>query len=107
MKTAEIKESTRKVIRGFPKQVRADLGVELMRVQAGLNPTDWKPMPSVGKGVREIRVSYRGQWRMIYVATLGDAVYVLHAFHKKTQRTAKADIRIAKQRLKEATQRAK
>ena len=79
--------------------------VAVVLAQAGLDPTDWKPMPSVGKGVREIRVSYRGQWRMIYVATLGDAVYVLHAFHKKTQRTAKADIEIAKQRLKEVTQR--
>lgn len=92
-------ESTRSVLQGFPKQVRIDLGTELRRVQAGLDPTDWKPMPSIGAGVREIRVSYRGQWRLIYIAKLDEAIYVLHAFQKKTRRTPKADIDMARRRL--------
>lgn len=93
-------ESTRRILQGFPKQVRIDLGTELRRVQEGLDPTDWKPMPTIGAGVREIRTSYRGEWRLIYVATFNEAIYVLHAFQKKTRRTSRADIDIAKQRLR-------
>jgi phage-related protein len=103
VKRAEITERTLKTMRGFPKQARID-GMELRRVQEGLNPSDWKPMSSIGKGVREIRVKYRGEYRLIYTATLGDTVYVLHAFRKKTKRTTKADVEIAKVRLKEARQ---
>ena len=58
-------------------------------------------MKSVGPGVREIRISSQGQYRIIYIATFEDAVYVLHAFQKKTQKTPKADIELAKSRLKE------
>jgi phage-related protein len=104
VKRAEITERTLKIMRGFPKQARIDLGMELRRVQEGLNPAGWKPMSSIGKGVREIRVKYRGEYRLIYTATLGDTVYVLHAFRKKTKRTTKADVEIAKARLKEARQ---
>ena len=56
---------TRGVARSFPKQVRRDIGTELRRVQEGLNPVNWKPMASIGKNVREIRVAYRGQFRLI------------------------------------------
>jgi phage-related protein len=65
------------------------------------NPTDWKPMPSIGPGVREIRIMHEGQFRLIYIAKLADTVCVLHAFQKKTQKTRKQDIDAAKQALKQ------
>ena len=78
---------------------RQDAGKQLDRVQRGLQPIDFKPMPSIGKGVEEIRVwDEAGTFRVIYTARLADAVYVLHAFQKKTQTTSKRDIEIAKAR---------
>ena len=69
-------------------------------VQNGKASDDFKPMPSMGKGVEEIRVwDESGTYRVIYTARLEDAVYVLHAFQKKSQATSKRDIEIAKQRL--------
>ncbi len=67
----------------------------------GLEPSDWKPIPTVGRGVREIRIHHEGQYRVIFVAKIDDAVHVLHAFQKKTQKTRKKDIEVARQRLKE------
>ena len=84
----------------FPKGVLRVLGTELRNVQRGVMPTDFKAMPSVGKGVYEIRVHLDGAWRMIYVAKFGTAVHVLHAFQKKTQQTAKSDIDLAKKRYR-------
>lgn len=101
MKTVVWQSDSLKTLQRFPAQVKHDIGVELMRVQDGLNPLDWKPMASVGTGVREIRVQYRGQYRVFYIATFEEAVYVLSAFHKKTQRTPKAEIDLAKKRLRE------
>jgi phage-related protein len=69
-------------------------------VQNGLMPVDFKPMKEVGKGAYEIRVHLDGAWRVIYVARFADAVYVLHAFEKKTQKTSQNDIELAKQRYK-------
>jgi phage-related protein len=88
-------------LRAFPQALRRDAGYQLGRVQFGLEPSDWKPMPTVGRGVREIRIHHRGQYRVIYVAKFDDVVYVLHAFQKKTRKTRKQDIEIAKHRLKE------
>ena len=83
----------------MPDAVRHDIGFELMRVQFGGEPTSFKPMPTVGAGAQEIRVRDRsGAYRAIYVAKFEDAVYVLHAFQKKSQKTAKADIELAKVR---------
>jgi addiction module HigA family antidote len=77
-------------------------GYELHKVQNGLEPDNWKPMTSVGSGVKEIRVSAPdGIYRAIYVAKFKDAVYVLHAFQKKEQKTRQEDIDLAKKRLKE------
>lgn len=71
------------------------------RVQRGLEPSDWKPMQSIGAGVREIRVKERsGAFRVIYIAVLADAVYVLNAFQKKSQRTPKREIELAADRLR-------
>ena len=75
------------------------------RVQRGLDPTDWKPMTTIGQGVREIRIKEDGQWRIIYIAKFEDAVYVLHAFRKKTQKTTKSDIDAAKRALSEVVAR--
>jgi phage-related protein len=88
-------------LRAFPRAPRRNAGYQLDRVQFGLEPSDWKPMPTVGRGVREIRIHHEGQYRVIYVAKFGDAVYVLHAFQKKTQKTRKQDIETARRRLKE------
>ncbi|ABQ25560.1 protein of unknown function DUF891 [Geotalea uraniireducens Rf4] len=63
-----------------------------------MDPSDWKPMNAVGPGVREIRIRVLGEWRVLYVAKFADAVYVLHAFHKKTQKTRHEDIEIARRR---------
>jgi phage-related protein len=88
-------------LRDFPDSARQDMGRELARVQEGRDPLDWKPMPTVGRGVREIRVSDRaGEFRSIYVASLGDEIYVLHAFQKKSQKTPQRDINLAAKRYK-------
>ena len=89
-------------LRGFRADARREAGYQLDRVQRGLDPDDWRPMPSIGAGVREIRVRERaGAFRVIYVATFADAVYVLHAFQKKTRQTAKRDVDLAASRLRE------
>lgn len=89
-------------IRGFPLEACQDAGFQLDKVQRGLEPDDWKPMPSIGPGVREIRIrEASGAYRVIYLATFADAVHVLHCFQKKTQKTAKKDIDIARMRLRE------
>ena len=87
-------------LREFPDDAKRDAGYQLDRVQHGLQPDDFKPMPAIGKGVEEIRVrDDTGAYRVIYTARLADAVYVLHAFQKKTQATSKRDIDLAKQRF--------
>lgn len=88
-------------LRSFPNDARRTAGFEIDRVQRGLDPRNWKPMPSIGKGVREIRVRERsGAFRVIYVTKIAGAVHVLHAFQKKSQATAQTDINLARQRLK-------
>ena len=87
-------------LREFPDDAKRDAGYQLDRVQHGLQPDDFKPMPTIGKGVEEIRVrDDSGAYRVIYTARLADAVYVLHAFQKKTQATSKRDIELARQRF--------
>jgi len=88
-------------IRDFPDDARRLAGHQLDKVQHGIDPDDWKPMPSVGLGVREIRVRAQGQFRVMYLAKFEEAVYVLHAFGKKTQRTAKQDLELATTRFRE------
>jgi phage-related protein len=88
-------------LRALPRAPRREAGYQLDRVQFGLEPSDWKPMTTIGGGVREIRIHHEGQYRMIYVVRIHDAVYVLHAFLKKTQKTRKQDVDIARRRLQE------
>mgnify|MGYP001598137659 CR=1 FL=1 len=87
-------------LRDFPQGVRREAGFQLDRVQRGLMPENWKPVKTVGKGVNEIRVrDEAGAYRVVYLATFPEAVYVLHAFQKKTQTTAKTDVELAQNRL--------
>lgn len=87
----------------FPAPARIRAGHELFMVQAGREPVDWKPMSGIGKGACEIRVRDEdGAYRIIYVAKFADAVYVLHAFRKKTQMTSKSDLDLAERRYREA-----
>jgi phage-related protein len=96
MKPAIFLGDSKDVIRQFPQEAREDAGYQIERVQRGVEPKDWKPLKAVGRGVREIRVSkMSGEFRIVYVAFLADAIYVLHAFQKKTQETAKRDIDLA------------
>jgi phage-related protein len=89
-------------LRAFPDRARRDAGFQLDRVQRGLDPDDWKPMQVVGRGVREIRVrDASGAFRVVYVATFAEAIYVLHAFAKKTQRTSPRDLALAQSRFRE------
>ena len=92
-------------LRGFPADARQVAGFQLWRVQRGLEPNDWKPMPVVGLGVREIRVRTDLEYRVIYLAKFNEAVYVLHAFQKRSQRTPKPDLDLARQRLRELLKR--
>ena len=89
-------------LRAFPEEARRDAGFNLDFVQRGLDPSDWKPMREVGAGVNEIRVrDATGAFRVIYLATRPEGVYVLHCFQKKTRKTRKADIDLAAKRLRQ------
>lgn len=88
-------------LRDFPDAARRDSGVELFQVQLGLEPSDWKPIPTIGAGVREIRVRAGGAFRIIYLATRPEGVYVLHCFQKKTPKTSPRDIDLARQRYQQ------
>jgi phage-related protein len=92
-------------LKTFPEDARQRAGFELYRLQQGLEPTDWKPMTTVGAGVREIRIQTGRAFRVLYVAKFAEAIYVLHAFEKKSQRTAKRDLDLAQQRLAEHLRR--
>jgi phage-related protein len=93
-----------KRLREFPDEARQDAGYQLDKVQHGELPDDFKPMPSIGKGVEEIRIlDDSGTYRVIYTARLIDAVYVLHVFQKKSQATPKRDMEIARKRYTDLT----
>lgn len=101
MKALHFVGTARKDLAGFPESVRRRAGHELFMVQAGREPANYKPIPTVAPGAYEIRVrDEAGAFRVIYVAKFEHAVYVLHAFQKKTQETAKADIDLAAKRYK-------
>jgi phage-related protein len=93
--------SSRRDLRAFPALARRLAGFQLRRVQQGLDPDDWKPMQTIGPGVREIRIHVAGAHRVFYVATRSEASYVLHAFEKKTQKTSARDLRIGRERFNE------
>ena len=88
-------------LRAFPAGARREAGYQLDRVQSGLEPDDWKWMNTIGTGAREIRIrNDTGAYRVVYVASIGDTIYVLHAFQKKTRATSKRDIEVATARFR-------
>jgi phage-related protein len=100
MKPVRFLGDSLKCLRAFPKDTRQDAGYQIQRVQRGDQPNDFKPMRSIGRGVEEIRIrDETGAYRVIYMARLHDAIYVLHAFRKKTQATSKRDIQLATARF--------
>jgi phage-related protein len=102
MKPVRFLGDSRKALRGFPDDARREAGHQLDRVQMGLPADDFKPMPSIGKGVEEIRVwEASGTYRVVYTARLADTVYVLHAFQKKTRATSSRDIEVARERFQQ------
>lgn len=102
MKPVHFVGASQQDLREFPDEAREDAGYELYKVQQGKEPDDWKPMPAVGPGAQEIRVhDESGAYRVIYVAKFEEAVYVLHAFEKRTQKTARPNMQRAKSRYGE------
>jgi phage-related protein len=102
MKPVRFLGDSLKCLREFPEDARHDVGYQLDKVQRGHQPDDFKPMPSIGRGVEEIRVwDESGAYRVDYTARHAEAVYVLHAFQKKTQATAQRDVDVAKARYNE------
>jgi len=102
MKPLEFLGSSLKDLREMPADVKRALGLDLMMVQFGGDPRDFKSMPTIGAGTYEIRYrdSANGAFRVMYVAKFANAVYVLHAFQKKTQKTAQYDIELAAKRYR-------
>lgn len=91
-------------ISNFPESARRKAGFQLRLVQRGEEPTDFKSMSVVGAGVKEIRIRTEDAYRVFYVAKFAEAVYVLHAFQKKTQKTSKLDIEIGQRRYQQLLQ---
>ncbi len=99
MKLLKFRGSALSDLRAFPNSARREAGYQLDKVQNEQTPTDWKPMTTVGKGVLEIRIrDEAGAFRVIYIAKFADAIYVLHCFQKKTQKTSKTDLDLAAKR---------
>ena len=94
------------VIRRFPGPVRQDLGAELRRLQTGDRPLNSRPMLSIGARVYELKEQDERAWyRVIYLAKIGNRIYILHCFEKKSAKTGKSDLALAKARLKRVSAR--
>jgi phage-related protein len=92
-------------LRAFPDDARRKAGHQLERLQYGGIPDDWKPMTTIGAGVQEIRVrGQSGAFRVIYVARLAEAIYVLHAFQKKANKTPALALELARTRYVQLTE---
>lgn len=96
--------SSKQDIADFSTEARRKAGFQLRAVQKGKSPSNFKPMSTIGQGVEEIRIRTDNAYRIFYVARFSEAIYVLHAFQKKTQKTAKKDIKIGQQRYKQLTE---
>jgi phage-related protein len=93
--------SSKEDIVNFPTEARRQAGFQLRAVQKGQLPSDFKPIPIIGQGVEEIRIRTENAYRVFYVARFSEAIYVLHAFQKKTQKTSKKDIEIGQKRYQQ------
>ncbi len=105
MKPLEFLGSSYEDFLEFPKPILQKAGYQLHLIQMGSMPIDFKSMLTVGRGVQELRLKdTNGIYRVVYTAKVGDCIYVLHAFKKKTQKTPQSDIELAKKRLKDLLQ---
>jgi phage-related protein len=93
--------SSYKDLLSFPDEARREAGYQLGFIQLGFEPSDWKPMNNIGQGVKEIRIRIEGEFRVLYISKYEEAIYVLHAFQKKSKKTSRKDIDTAKTRLRE------
>lgn len=101
-KPVEFRGNALEELRAFPLEARREAGYQIFQVQMGRNPDDWKPMNTVGAGVCEIRIrESEGIFRVIYVAKLEDAIYILHCFQKKSQKTSQENLELATKRYKD------
>jgi len=101
-KPVEFRGSSLHDLKDFPLLARREAGYQIDQVQRGLEPDDWKPMPTIGQGVKEIRIwDSAGTFRIVYLAKFSEAVYVLHCFQKKTQKTSQTDLDLAESRYRE------
>lgn len=91
---------SKEAVSDFPDEARRHAGFQVFRVQEGLFPIDWKPMKSAGSGVFEICLHRPHEHRVLYVSKFPEAVYVLHAFEKKTRKTSPREIEIAHENYK-------
>ena len=97
--------SSKAAVKAFPDLARREAGYDLWFIQTGKAPRSWRPMPDVGAGVMELRVHSGTEHRVFYVAKFNEAVYVLHAFEKRSQTTSQHDVEIGRQRYREALAR--
>jgi len=88
-------------IRSFPDEARREAGFQLGELQEGRDPDDWKPMSVVGPGTIEMWIHTGVEHRVFVVTKFAGQVYVLHAFEKKSQQTARRDIDLARQRYRQ------
>jgi len=94
--------NSRAVVRGFPKAVRSKFGSDVFNLQRGERPLSFRPMPSVGSGVMELKQRDAAGWyRIIYLSRVNDTLYMLHAFKKQSTKTSKNDLEVAKSRLRD------
>lgn len=85
----------------FPEGARKEAGFQLGKLQAGLEPSDWKPFGSAGVGVKEIRIKdITGIYRIMYVVKFEEAIYILHCFQKTSQATSQKDKAITSARYR-------
>jgi len=108
MKPVEFLGDSLERIREFPSSAKREAGHQLDRIQRGLEADDWKPMGSIGSGVKELRIrDEAGAYRVIYLAKLEQAVYVLHGFQKKTHKTSTSDVAMAVERYRQLMRKTK
>lgn len=107
MKNVAFVGNSQEEMQDLPKVIRKAIGFQIHLLQEGLEPDDFKPLPTVGRGVYEIRVrNARGQntGRCFYVVKFDEAIFILHAFEKKQQKTPKMNLEKGQERYKELLQ---
>jgi phage-related protein len=92
---------SKEVLSSFPDEAKQNLGFDLRLLQQGQQPTDYRPMTSIGPGVFELRDQDERAWyRLIYLSRVRDVIHVLHCFEKRSRETPIKEINVVRQRLK-------